>query len=309
MNMCKTLLKFLVVISSLFMGQAHAKMYALPSSSPQEFFSDLLKAHQREDWRELVLASKDVLEVYPHTNFADEAQYYLGVGFFHREEYDQANMAFSNYLKNSTNPKFFEEALSYKFKIADLLRNGQRIRLFQGKKSPKWLLARSYALEIYDEVITSMPYHDLAAKALYGKALLQQRFESYKDGIETLQTLLKRFPKNALAIDAYVLIGKLHLDLCQDQQLDPDLLDRARENHKKFLKAFPGTDRVIESEKSLLSMEEVFAEDLQDIGQFFERTGKPNAALIYYSKIVKQYPNTKAAAYSSRRVELLKETS
>lgn len=301
---------YTLILSSIALSSMNleAKTYVLaPDASVQEYFSDVLKAHQRKDWRELVMASRDVMEIFPETSFADESLYYLGVGFFHKEDYDQSNYYLSEYLKNSTNPKFFEEALLYKFEIADLLRKGKRIRLFRGKKSPKWLLARGYAMEIYDEVITSMPYHELAAKSLYGKALIQQKFGDFKDGIDTLQTLVRRFPKNALSIDAYILISKLHLDLSEDQQLDPDLLDRARENHRRFAEAFPGTDRLEESENVLAKIEEVFAANLQDIGQFFERTGKPHAAKIYYAKIVKEYPKTRAADYSNKRLSSLKD--
>ena len=34
---------------------------------------------------------------------------------------------------------------------------------------PKWVPARDEAIHIYDEVITALPHHELAAHALFGE--------------------------------------------------------------------------------------------------------------------------------------------
>ena len=53
-------------------------------------------------------------------------------------------------------------------------------------------------------------------------------------------------------------------------------------------------------------MLELYAQNFYEIGQFFERTKKPQAAVIYYAKIIKNYPTTKSAEISKKRLSVLR---
>jgi outer membrane protein assembly factor BamD (BamD/ComL family) len=50
----------------------------------------------------------------------------------------------------------------------------------------------------------------------------------------------------------------------------------------------------------------VFAESFYEIAQFYERAKKPHASILYYSKIIKSYPNTKSAELSKKRLNVLR---
>jgi outer membrane protein assembly factor BamD (BamD/ComL family) len=53
-------------------------------------------------------------------------------------------------------------------------------------------------------------------------------------------------------------------------------------------------------------MQEVYAKSFYEIGQFYERTKKPHASVLYYSKIIKTFPNTKSAELSKKRLKVLR---
>ena len=67
----------------------------------------------------------------------------------------------TQYLKDQHSPKFFEEAIQYKFDIAENYYNGVKKRLFGLKKTTKLQFAKDDALEIYEESVKSIPHHDL----------------------------------------------------------------------------------------------------------------------------------------------------
>ncbi len=269
------------------------------------YYSKMIDHYQNEEWQKLAWKCEDLIADFPTSPFAREALYYLGVAEFKLGEYEYANKAFSNYLKEELTPKFFEQTIRFKFEIATEFDGGARIHLFGWNQMPKWLPAYEEAIEIYDEVITTMPRDDLAAKSLYRKGILLLRMEEYKKSIEAFQTLSRRFPKHPLAPDAYLGIADVYLTECKKEFADSNKLELAEINLRKFKAHFPSEPRIEEAHKRLLGMKEELANDLLEIAEFYERTKKGNAAAIYYATILKKYPETKAAKKSEKRLKVL----
>lgn len=274
--------------------------------SVQDHYSLLQEAVQKESWQEVVQQATILIKNFPSSPFYQEAFYYLGLGNFHLQEFDLANTNLTTYLKKQTALQHFRDAIELKFQIAEKFRLGTKRHLGGLQILPKWMPARDEALKIYDEVISALPNDDLAAKALFGKGEILLKDDEFKESIEVYQTLLRRFPKHSLAPDAYVEIARVYLIESQEKYPDAERLDLASINLRKFRQDFPTDERVEVAENLLAEMQEVFAHSLYDIAQFYERTKKPHASMIYYSKIVKTFPNTKSAELSKERLRVLR---
>lgn len=270
--------------------------------SVQEHYSAAMDAYQKQNWEELVHQSAIVIKNFGSSPFATECYFYLGVGYFYTGEFEYANRFFGKYLKKQATPKHFEEAIQYKFKIAEKYHKGAKKHVLGFENMPKWIPAREEAIAIYDEVITALPHHELAAQSLFGKAKLLLKEDEYKSSIETYQTLIRRFPKHPLAAESYIGVCEVYLVQSQAEYPDQDFLDLAEINLRKFRFNFPGDEKVAVAEKMLLDMKEVFASDLYDTGRFYERTNKPQAAYIYYTRILAKYPETKVSGSADKRL-------
>lgn len=297
---------FSFVLVSLLAPLAAAEKSESKMLSVQEHYSAALEAHENENWRELIAQSLTVIKNFPATPFAHEARYYLGVGYFNTKEYQLANREFSIYLKKQTTPKYFEEAIKFKFAIAEEYKRGAKKHLMGWRSLPKWIPANEEAIAIYDEVIAALPHNDLGAQALYGKGELLLREDDFQSSLDAFQTLLRRFPNHPLAPEAYYSIVEVYLKQCKAEYPDQDYLDLAKINVRKFAQDFPRDDRLKKAQDKLLEMKEVYAHSLYETGQFFERTKKPQASIIYYSKAVSKYAGTKAAKQSEGRLVALK---
>jgi outer membrane assembly lipoprotein YfiO len=275
------------------------------SLSVQEHYSAAMDAYQQKDWENVVRQATIVIKNFGSTPFAQDALYLLGVGYFQMREYELANQNFTTYLKKQTTPKFFEEAIQYKFKIAEKFHSGAKKHVLGWESMPKWVPARDEAMAIYDEVITALPHHELAAQALFGKAQLLLKDEEYKSSIETYQTLIRRFPKHPLAVESYIGVGQVYLMQSQEQYPDQDYLDLAEINFRKFHQDFPGEEKLNVAEGMLDEMRELYASHLYEIGRFYERTGKPHASYIYYTRILAKYPSTKVSQLANKRLHKL----
>jgi outer membrane protein assembly factor BamD (BamD/ComL family) len=278
------------------------KSEEVATMSVQEHYSAAIDAHQQENWEELIHHCVIVIKNFASSPFAQETYFYLGVGYFHTGEFEFSNRFLTKYLKKQAALKYFEEAIQYKFEIAEKYRKGARKHILGMENMPKWVPARNEAIAIYDEVITALPHHELAAQALFGKAKLLLKDEEYKSSIEAYHTLIRRFPKHPLAAESYIGVCEVYLAQSQAEYPDQDFLDLSEINLRKFRMNFPGDEKIAVAEKMLLDMKEVYASDLYDTGRFYERTNKAQAAYIYYTRILAKYPGTKVSEFANKRL-------
>ena len=279
-------------------------MHEIATLSVQEHYSLAKQALEQGHWRELIHQANMIVKNFPGTDFAWDSYFFLGTGYFHLKEMDLANSNFSIYLKQPA-PKFFEQTIEYKFQIAQEFEHGEKKPLLGLSGMPKWIPAYQEAIEIYDEVIMALPQHDLAVQAMLGKGSLLFKEGEYKESVETFQTLIRRFPKHPLACDSYIAITNVYLMQSKEEYPDPDYLELAEINAKKFKMDFPSHPKVAAIEEMLVEMRELFAGELYKTAQFYERTKKPKAAMIYYSKILSKYPGTQVSLQSQKRLDVL----
>jgi outer membrane assembly lipoprotein YfiO len=297
------ILTFLLLSGSLFSNPLDPMVRS--QITVHQHYVEMIEAYQNGNWQKLAYKCQDLVADFPQSPFAREGLYYLGVAYFNLGEFEQANQAFSCYLKEERTPKFFDQTIRYKFEIACAFDQGARRHLFGWQSMPKWLPAYEEAINIYDEVITTLPRDDLSAHSLYSKGTLLLSLQEYKASIESFRTLIRRFPKSPLAPEGYLGIANVYLAQCENEFPDSDHLDQAEINLRKFRSHFPGEDRLDKAENMLLGMKEKLAQDLLEIAEFYMRTHKDQAAAIYFTTIVKKYPETKSAQKSQKQLKKL----
>ena len=270
--------------------------------SVHDHYSAMMKHYKNKDWKRLGYRSLDLIADFPESAFIKEAYYYLGLAYFEQQDYELSNINFSAYLKEDLTPKFFDQVIRYKFEIACKFQEGSRRHLMSSRKMPKWLKAYDIAVEIFDEVITTLPRDDLAAQSLFRKGNLLLEMKEYKTSVEAYQTLIRRFPKHELAPQCYLGISNVYLWQCKDEFPDEDRLALAEINLRKFISQFPRSPLVEQIKVKIFTIKELLAKNLFDIGEFYKRVKKAKAAAIYYETIIKRFPETSFSERSRKRL-------
>lgn len=268
-------------------------------------YNAAIAAMEACDWREAARQFGIVAMNFPLSPYGHESLFYQGLAEYNLEEYDCADQAFSDYLQSKNHPRLFEEAIEYKYAIAEKFRLGACRRLLGTKRLPKWANADGQAIKIYEEIIAAVPTSELAIQALYSKGLLHWNRRECSEAVECFQIIIRRFPKHELAPECYLMINQVYLDQSRYEFQNPDILAFAEINVRRFAQSFPRDERVLEAEQNLLEIKEVYARGLYDTGQFYERTKHPNAAVLYYRNAVIQFPETRVAELSQERLYAL----
>ncbi len=260
------------------------------------------KSYNQREWRHAASEFEKVIFYFPNSDSAAEASYYLAVCYFEMREYDFANEEFSNYLKASQHPAFFIDAVTFKFCIAEHFKQGKRRRPFKMRYLPKWISGQDSALVIYDEVFAALPNHELTRRALYSKGELLKQMEEYRDCVDAYQTLIRRFPKNEIVPACYLNIADAYIEQARLEFQNPDILALAELNVRKFQHDFPRDERVAIAEQSIITIKEMYAKGLCDLGLFYERMHHPEAAAIYFQSSIEEFPDTRVAEFCRSRL-------
>ena len=266
----------------------------------QDHYEKGIDAWNRCDWWEAIRQFRIITTNYPRDPLACEVLFFIGAGSYYVQEYDCANYELSEYLKHQVSPEYLEETMEYKFAIAEAFRCGAKRRIAGSRQLPKWLGGYNLALDIYDEVICTLPCHELAAEALYSKGILLDCMGDYRCSVEAFQSLVRRFPDHDLAIEAYLHIIDVHLHQAHAEPGNPDILPLTEIALERFEAEFPNEPRLNQARCKLQTIKELYAYGLCETGQFFERVRCYQAAVLYYSSAVQQFPDTKVAEWARR---------
>ena len=285
-----------------FLSLIAFSLYAAEEVAPQDYNLYMLEAMDDQDWWGVVDYSTLLLDRFEDSPFEQDAVFAQAKAYYHLGLYEHADKEFTAYMNDAAGSTHFFEAVEYKFHIAEAYRSGARKHLFDSHKLPAIVPAEEDALRIYDEVITTLPHHEMAAHSLLQKGCLMADAEDFKPSVEALQQLIRRFPKQGLAADAFLEINRVYLMQCRAEGLDSNLLDLADVNLRRFQQAYPREPRLVEAEKYLTDMQTLFARDLWEVGNFYERTHKPTAAQIYYQRLIEKFPQSEPAALAREKL-------
>ncbi len=299
--MIKQVLLVLLSLSPLAAARPEFAMEDKTPYSADTHYNAGIAAFENKDWEQAIRQLDMVIRCGKDTTLIPHCHYWKGVAFFNLGEFKRANDNFDAYLERDPSPKYFQVVHEHKLAIAEGWRKGRGEHLLHQRRLPRWLGFKYEAVELYDEVFTAMPSHELAVQALYGKGWCLWDLQEYEEATDCFAGLIARFPKHAYAPESYLAIAQIHLDHARNQPHNPDLLPLAQINLRKFRSDFPTDDRVTRAELALGEMKGCFADALVETGRFYEQKKKPEAACVYYAMAMDAYEGTSGALLAEER--------
>jgi len=241
-------------------------------------------------------AYRSVVRSYPRTDSAAEAQFaYARI----LQSDGDGRKAFDQYQELITlhrNTPNFNAAIQQQFQIADELKNTDR-KGFLGIGAP---IQPSKLIEMYDRIVESAPHSEFAPRSLLSKGLVQAREAQMVEAIATLQRVVDTYQGTPYAAEAQYEIFRLR-GVRAERSNNP-VEDRAQvEAGLDFVNQNPQDQRSQEIQGNLHEIEVREMEKKYNTGMFYERSGRPDSARVYYRDVVAN-PNTPWAAKAQERL-------
>ena len=311
----KTLIKIQLVFVFLALGgllasEAQAAWVWTPESrrwvNPKYAAKDSPQAQM--EWAQSFFEAKDypraakeflrLVQAYPRSELAPEAQYLAGLSYELSDKFSEAFAAHKKLVEIYPFSKRFKDAIEREFSIAEALKGGKRLKLI----GPVTMPSLDKAIEIYQHVMDQAPYSEFGPRSQFqlGECyILQGRFE---EANRAFQKLIDNYPASALVDEAKYRVAFCARQLSLKPSYDQSATDEAINWYETFIKEHPSSPLLTQAQESLNQLRGYKAQGLIKVAKFYETSGKPESAVVYYRQVVSDYSSTPEAAEAAAKL-------
>ena len=274
-----------------------------PKDTPQAQMDWAVGFFEGKDYSKAAKEFLKLVGAYPRSELAPEAQYLTGASFELMKRLGSAFTAYKKLIEIYPFSPRFQNAVEREFLIAEQLFQGERLRWVGPIKLP----GLDKAIEIYEHVVQHAPYGEYGAKAQLklGESFLRQR--RYEEAQRAFQKVMDEYPASPLVEEAKFKVAFCARQLSLRPSYDQSATDEAIEWYESFIGAHPESDLTPQAKQSLHQLQEIKAEGLTKIAQFYEKQRKFTSAAFYYRQILKLYPESSLAAQAVAHLKEMEE--
>jgi len=305
---CSVLFVFTCEVSSAFWlwspkgNKLENPKYA-PKDTPDEQYEWAMRFFQDKDFKRAAEEFVRLTAHYKDSDIAPEAQYYAGRSY---EELGKYWFAYQNYQKTVDNYPYtrrMDEILHREYNIANIFESKEEPRLMDIELN----LSLEKATIIYKDIVKNSAFGEYADKSLFRMADCYRRMKKYNEAIDAYNTLINDYPTSSLASDARYQLAYTTYEASLDPEYDQESTDEALRKFQEIAKTTAVPQLATEADKALSILRNRKAGSIMKIAMFYERTGKPKSAIIYYQDIVNNFPETESAPLAKERIDVLED--
>jgi outer membrane protein assembly factor BamD len=141
-----------------------------------------------------------------------------------------------------------------------------------------------------------------APQALFNLAQAHMARREFVSAASYFQRLATDFPANPLNVDARMGSCEAYVRLSPRAPLDQEYTRAALGHCESVAMLFPGTPQGEQASEYVTEMQERLAEKIFDTGAFYQRRRALDAAVIYFTDVVTNYPQTSFAPQALARL-------
>jgi len=243
---------------------------------------------------------KDVVVRYRFTDAASTAQFEYSKLVRAEGKLQASYDAFQKFITDYRNNPRFNDAIQEQFEIAEEAR--------AGKKQSKLLVIpmkmdKSAIVKMYQGVIANSPYGKYAPYARFAIGEVYQEEGDKPNANAAFQAVVENHPNTKLASEAQFRIGAISSAEAAKTQ-DASNLGTTRDALETYKATNPTGERMTEADTLLGQINEAQSVQALEIAKFYETSGKPKAAAIYYNEAIK-YGSADAAIQARERLAAL----
>ena len=227
---------------------------------------------------------KNVVKQYPFTAAAAEGQFEYARLLHSGGKLQDSFEAFQSFLTKYRQSQLFSNAVQEQFEIAEEARSG--------KKSDRVLLVipskvgSNEILKMYQGIIKNAPYSKYAVLSQFAIGEVYQDKGEKLQADAAFQAVVDNYPNTKQASEAQFRIGAISSSAAKRTQ-DSSNIVKAHDALEVYKATNPAGDRMGEVEAMKKQTSEISSARSLEIAKFYEKSGKPKAAAIYYNEALK----------------------
>ena len=272
---------------------------------PSDQLAWALSFFQAKNYERALREMENLVNKYPSSKEAAQAQYYVGRCREALEDYYAAFKAYDKLTAHYPNSQQIGEAMEREYRIGNLFYSGKKRKLAGLEILP----SLDKAIEIFLRVVEQAPYGSYGVLAQYKLGESYKKNGEYSRAKEAFEKLIEDYPNSELVDEARYQIALVALKASRKASYDDRAADEALALFGRFVKEHPQSDLVPESLEAIQTLKDRKAEKTFETAQFYEKQGKTTAARLYYNQVIEQDGKSSWAQLALERLTILEKKS
>jgi outer membrane protein assembly factor BamD len=261
-------------------------------------------AFDKHDYRLAIKAARRTVDRWPFSDYAPQAQYLLGRCYSARKMDEKAFKQYQKLLEKYPKIANYHEVLQRQFEIANRFLAGQWFKLWG---YIPFFPSMDKTVKLYEQVIKSGPYSDVAARAQLNIGAAREKQKNYPQAVAAYDKAADRYrDQKQVASEALFKEGLAYKKEAETAEYDQSAAGKAIGTFDDFMALYPEDKRVVQAQKIIDALQVEQARGSCLIARFYERRHKWEAAMTYYNEAVVRAPNSQYAAQAKARIAAIK---
>jgi len=262
------------------------------------------KAFADKDYGLALKAAHRTVQQWPLSDYAPRAQYLLGRCHEEKKNDERAFREYQTLLERYPKVENYEEVLTRQMVICDRFLGGQWFKLWG---YVPFFPNMERTADMYAKLARNGPYTDIGAQALLKIGAAQEKRAEYGLAVRAYETAADRYnTKKDVAADALYKTGLSYQKQARTAEYDQGIAGKAIGAFTDFIALYPDDPRVPEAQKQVDALKTEQARGAFQIAKYYEKTHRPNGALVYYNEVLVKDPNSPYATEAKQHIETLK---
>lgn len=273
-------------------------------ATPYLQYKQALKLFEEEKFKDAYQEFKKLLVHYPDAKEAAEAQYYLARCLEKFGKFYDAFLEYQKLINSYPNSQRINEVVEREYNIGEY---------FLNKERKEWLGLSLYdfvehpSLEIFGEIVNKVPHSEYSPRAQYKMGMIFFQLGRYEEAREAFQKVIDNYSDSEWAASAKYQLALATSKAFPGVDYDSSYLREAASRLDEFIKDHPQAKISSEAKDQLKVLRNKEAKKAFDTGWFYENQDQYKSGVIYYKKVVNNYPDSEYYDFAVERIEELEE--
>ena len=234
---------------------------------------------------------KDVIKNNPGTELAEESQLNIAKTYFLIGDYKNSFRTYEQFIEKDPSTRRLPEILDKEFQVGV----SQMERDENG------------AIKVFERIIERNPLGFIAADSQVKIAECYYQLRQFDQAEDTFMTVMENYPNSEWVPYAQFRIPYCKLSNIRVQERNYDLLAQSRDGFEIYLANNPHGALVGATNEIISEIDTKLAEREYETGVFYLRMKRPDAGIIYFESVTKNYPNSEWASLAEDKIKMLKK--
>ena len=266
-----------------------------------------MNTYKAEDYKEALSEFKKLLEYFPTSKEAPEAQFMVGECYEKLDSPYEACQSYQEVIDKYPSTSRLKEIVERQKKIADYF-YAYKTSDMSIKEKAKGIFAVSNwekAANIYQMAIKNYPYYEKADEVQYRIADCYMKMGKYETARTEFEKVSSKYLDSPWIDDAEYQKGMCWLNESRKFPNSDQIFEKAIKSFEEFIARYSESEFIDKAKDEVKKLNESKSERIYEIAKFYEKDGDLNAAKIYYRQVIEQFPDSIWAGASKSRLNTI----